>query len=84
MVKQAPSQGPRSGCLGPLRGLHDLRPLAREVHLCWKVLRDTAKGLRDEELESMGEPRGDRTDRRIARLRTRIDQAAPRVLIVPR
>src|SRR4051812_48144104 len=42
---------PRSGGLGLVRDLHDLWLLANEVHLCWAVLLQAARSLKDSEME---------------------------------
>ena len=75
-------QGPRTGGLGLLRDLHDLWLAASEVHLCYEALGQAGKALRDRELIEICRVCGDETDRQIAWLRTRIDQAAPQVLVV--
>lgn len=73
---------PRTGSLALLRDLHDLWLLANEVHLCWIVLSQAAKALRDKELEAACENLGGQTKRQIAWLLTRIKQAAPQSLVV--
>jgi anaerobic selenocysteine-containing dehydrogenase len=75
-------EGPRSGGLGLLRDLHDLWLAASEVHLGYEAVRQAAKALRDQALVNTCERYLERTDRQIAWLRTRIDQAAPQTLVV--
>ncbi|AKD55261.1 hypothetical protein [Spirosoma radiotolerans] len=73
---------PRTGGLALLRDLHDLYLLATEVELCWVVLLQAARGLRDQELESRCETFDKTTKRQLTWLMTRIKQAAPQTLIV--
>jgi formylmethanofuran dehydrogenase subunit D len=76
-------QGKRSGGLGLLRDLHDLWLLANEAHITWQVLKQAAQALRDREMFAICRHATEQTDRRIAWLRTRIDQAAPQAVVVP-
>jgi hypothetical protein len=76
-------QGRRTGGLGLLRDLHDLWLLAHEAHITWEVLHQAAQALRDPEMVQVCAQATAQADRRIAWLRTRIDQAAPQALIVP-
>jgi hypothetical protein len=76
-------QGRRAGGLGLLRDLHDLWLLAQEALITWEVPHQAALALRDPELVRACAHATVRADRRIAWLRTRIDQAAPQALIVP-
>ncbi len=76
-------QGKRSGGLGLLRDLHDLWLLASEAHVTWEVLHQAAQALRDAEMVETCRHCAELTDRRIAWLRTRIDQAAPQAVVVP-
>ncbi len=73
---------PRTGSLALLRDLHDLWLLANEVYLCWIVLSQAAKALRDKELETACEQFDRQTKQQIAWLLTRIKQAAPQTLVV--
>ena len=73
---------PREGSLALLRDLHDLWLLANEVQLCWIVLDQAAKALRDKELESTCSQLSSQTKRQINWLLTRIKQAAPQSLVV--
>lgn len=81
-LSQTLFEEPRSGGLALLRDLHDLYLLASEVELCWVVLLQAARGLRDQELESRCEEFDRTTKRQITWLMTRIKQAAPQTLIV--
>ncbi len=47
------------------------------------MLKQAAQALRDEEMIAACQRGTEQTDRRIAWLRTRIDQAAPQALVVP-
>jgi hypothetical protein len=73
---------PRTGSLALLRDLHDLWLLANEVHLCWIVLSQAAKALRDKEMETACEQLGGQAKHQVAWLLTRIKQAAPQTLVV--
>jgi hypothetical protein len=73
---------PRSGSLALLRDLHDLWLMANEVDLCWIVLDQAAKALRDQELEATCRHCSQETKRQLAWLLTRIEQAAPQTLVV--
>ena len=75
-------EGTRTGGLALLRDLHDLWLLANEVHLCWIVLDQAAKGLRDAQLEEICLACDKETQRQLAFLLTRIKQAAPQTLMV--
>jgi hypothetical protein len=74
--------GPRSGGMGLLRDLHDLWLATNEVHLGYEAVKQAAKALRDQSLAETCERSLQCTDRQIAWLRTRIDQAAPQTLVV--
>ena len=73
---------PRTGSLALLRDLHDLWLLANEVYLCWIVLSQAAKALRDKELETTCDRLDGQTKQQISWLLTRIKQAAPQTLVV--
>lgn len=73
---------PRTGSLALVRDLHDLWLLANEVHLCWTVLLQAARALRDRELESACQQFDDQTHRQITWLMHRIKQAVPQALVV--
>lgn len=74
--------GPRSGGLGLLRDLHELWLAANGVRLGYEAVKQAAKALRDQPLVLACEKHAQETDRQIAWLRTRIDQAAPQTLVV--
>lgn len=73
---------PRSGSLALMRDLHDLWLLASEVQLCWMVLDQASKALRDRELESVCSQCSEQTKRQLTWLLQRIRQAAPQTLVV--
>jgi hypothetical protein len=75
-------EGPRGGGLGLLRDLHDLWLAANEVHLGYEAVKQAAMALHDQALAETSETSLSKTDRQIAWLRTRIDQAAPQTLSV--
>jgi ferritin-like metal-binding protein YciE len=75
-------QQPRTGSLALLRDLHDLWLLANEVQLCWSVLEQASKALRDRELESLCTECSAQTKRQVNWLLQRIRQAAPQALVV--
>ncbi len=81
-LKQTLFQEPRGGSLALLRDLHDLWLLANEVNLCWTVLAQAARALRDKELTAACTNLSHDTERQIAWLHTRIAQAAPQALVV--
>jgi hypothetical protein len=72
----------RTGSMGMLRNLHDLWLLTQEVSICWKVILQAARALRDKELESSCTEFQEQTYRQAAWLQTRIKQAAPQTLVV--
>lgn len=73
---------PRSGSLGLMRDLQDLWLLANEVQLCWMVLEQASKALRDRDLESVCTQCSEQTKRQLTWLLHRIRQAAPQTLVV--
>lgn len=73
---------PRSGSLALVRDLHDLWLLANEVQLCWIVLLQAARALRDKELELACKQFDTQTQKQLEWLMTRIKQAAPQALVV--
>ncbi|MBW4534380.1 MAG: molybdopterin oxidoreductase [Xenococcaceae cyanobacterium] len=72
----------RSGSLALLRDLHDLWLMANEVYLCWIVLFQAARALRDKELETVCEKLDGETKQQISWLMTRIKHVAPQTLVV--
>lgn len=81
-LREALFHGPRTGPMAMIRDLHDLWLLASEVSLCWTVLDQSARALRDRELERLCTELKQQTDRQIAWLKTRIKQASPQALVV--
>jgi hypothetical protein len=81
-LKQDLFKEPRTGSLALLRDLHDLWLLANEVQLCWTVLDQAAKALRDRDLEAACTQCGAQTKRQVKWLSHRIRQAAPQALVV--
>jgi hypothetical protein len=81
-MKKALFAGPRKGGLGLVRDLHDLWLLANEVQLCWIVLLQASKALRDVELELACQQFDKQTQQQLEWLLTRIKQAAPQALVV--
>jgi hypothetical protein len=75
-------RGPRTGALALIRDLHDLWLLANEVKLCWTILDQAARALRDAELEIIGAKLLAERERQMSWLMTRIRQAAPQALVV--
>lgn len=81
-LSQSLFEEPRSGSLALLRDLHDLWLITNEVHLCWVVILQAARALRDLELEDLCQQLDNQTHRQQAWLLTRIKQAAPQILVV--
>lgn|SRR6476660_1844588 len=71
----------KPGSLGVLRDLHGLWLLACEVEMCYMVLSQGAKALRDSELELMSEQYCEYTGRQKVWLQTKIKSSASQVLI---
>lgn len=74
--------GPRSGPLGLLRDLHDLYVIAAECDLCWTLVGQSARALRDIELLDVVNRCDSQTSRHLTWLRSRLKQAAPQALVV--
>jgi hypothetical protein len=81
-LKQSLFEQPRSGSLALVRDLHDLWLLANEIHLCYIILLQAARALRDLEMEKICQQFDRQTERQILWLLTRIKQAAPQALVV--
>jgi hypothetical protein len=81
-LKQSLFEQPRSGSLALVRDLHDLWLLANEIHLCYIILLQAARALRDLEMEKICQQFDQQTERQILWLLTRIKQAAPQALVV--
>ncbi|KOP23171.1 molybdopterin oxidoreductase [Hapalosiphon sp. MRB220] len=73
---------PRSGSLALVRDLHDLWLLANEIHLCYIILLQAARALRDLEMEKICQQFDQQIERQMLWLLTRIKQAAPQALVV--
>jgi hypothetical protein len=74
--------GTRSGGLGLLRDLHDLYLMATGCDICWTLVGQAARGVRDEELRQVVESCEGETAVQLKWLRTRMKQAAPQALVV--
>lgn len=72
----------RKGDMGMLRNLHDLWLLTQEITMCWKLILQAAKALRDKDLETTCTEFQKETYRQDQWLQTRIKQAAPQTLVV--
>lgn len=66
-----------------LRDLHDLWLLVNESMMSLNVLEQAARALRDHQLLEVLNHMQDRNKRQLVWLKTRINQAAPQVLVVP-
>jgi hypothetical protein len=73
----------KQGGFDMLRDLHDLWLLVNESMMSLNVLEQAARALRDQELLDVLKRMQDRNERQLIWLKTRINQAAPQVLIVP-
>jgi hypothetical protein len=81
-VRSALFHGARIGGLGLLRDLQDLSLLARQAELSWTCIEQAAKGMHDEELQSLCRHSSEETGRQLAWLETQIKQTAPQAIIV--
>lgn len=81
-LKQSLFEQPRSGSLALVRDLHDLWLLGNEIHLCYIILLQAARALRDLEMEKICQQFDRQTERQILWLLGRIKQAAPQALVV--
>jgi hypothetical protein len=75
-------RGTRTGGLGLLRDLQDLYLMTAECDICWTLVGQAARGLRDTELVATVEEGAAETTVQLAWLRTRMKQAAPQALVV--
>jgi ferredoxin-nitrate reductase len=73
----------KQGGFDMLRDLHDLWLLVNESMMSLNVLEQGARALRDQELLDVLTYMQDRNQRQLIWLKTRINQAAPQVLVVP-
>lgn len=76
--------GARPGAVGLLRDLHDLYVLASFADISWSVVTQAARVLRDYRLLHLASSAARDTADQLRWLRTRIEQAAPQVLIATR
>jgi hypothetical protein len=75
-------QKPRTGSLALMRDLQDIWLIANQVQLCWAVLDQAAKALRDRQLQAVCNDCSAQTKRQVNWLFQRIRQAAPQALVV--
>jgi hypothetical protein len=73
----------RAGSLGLLRDLHDLWLMSSEVQLCWIILLQSAKALRDSTLKVACLKYGKETQRQSEWLMSKIKLSCSQVLTVP-
>jgi ferredoxin-nitrate reductase len=73
----------KQGGFDMLRDLHDLWLLVNESMMSLTVLEQAARALRDQDLLDVLKHMQGRNARQLVWLKTRIDQAAPQVLVVP-
>ncbi|MFI5910968.1 hypothetical protein [Dactylosporangium sp. NPDC051541] len=74
--------GTRTGGIGLLRDLQDLYLMAAECDICWTVVGQAARGVRDERLQQVVRGCEGETAVQLRWLRTRMKQAAPQALVV--
>lgn len=72
----------RSGPVGLLRDLQDLYLMASLVDISWTMIKQAARGLRDERLLTVISACDAETDIQLKWLSTRMKQAAPQALIL--
>jgi hypothetical protein len=75
-------RGTRTGGIGLLRDLQDLYLMAAECDICWTVVGQAARGVRDHELLDVVSRCDGETAIQLKWLRTRMKQAAPQALVV--
>ncbi len=75
--------GPRPGGYGLVRDLQDLLLLVAETRSTWVILLQAARGLRDEDFETLCVTADQEARRQMSWLRTRIKQSAAQALTVP-
>ncbi|MEV0134397.1 molybdopterin-dependent oxidoreductase [Dactylosporangium sp. NPDC050688] len=81
-LHSGPFGGTRTGGLGLLRDLQDLYLMAAECDICWTVVGQAARGVRDEDLLGVVQTCEGETATQLKWLRTRMKQAAPQALVV--
>jgi len=74
--------GTRSGGLGLLRDLQDLYLMAAECDICWTIVGQAARGVRDQDLLRVVQACEGETAIQMKWLRTRMKAAAPQALVV--
>ncbi|MBO3741288.1 hypothetical protein [Actinoplanes flavus] len=74
--------GTRTGGIGLLRDLQDLYLMAAECDICWTVVGQAAKGVRDDDLDQVVQRCEGETAGQLRWLRTRMKQSAPQALVV--
>jgi hypothetical protein len=74
----------RTGSLGLLRDLHDLWLMTNEVKLCWIIILQSARALRDTKLKLACLQFGNQTKRQSEWLLTKIKMSSSQVLTVPK
>jgi hypothetical protein len=75
-------RGTRTGGLGLLRDLQDLYLMAAESDICWTIVGQAARGIRDTDLLDVVTAGEGHTANQMRWLRTRMKQAAPQALVV--
>jgi hypothetical protein len=75
-------RGTRTGGIGLLRDLQDLYLMAAECDICWTVVGQAARGIRDTELVEVVSGCEGQTAIQLTWLRSRMKQAAPQALVV--
>jgi len=72
-----------NGRLGLLQDLHELWLMTNEVILCWTILTQAAKALRDTKLELASSQYSEHTQRQLNWLTSKIKQSVSQYLTVP-
>ncbi|MEV6846999.1 hypothetical protein [Actinoplanes sp. NPDC051411] len=75
-------RGTRGGGLGLLRDLQDLYLMTAECDICWTVVEQAARGIRDDDLAKLAAEGGADIAVQLQWLRTRMKAAAPQALVV--
>ena len=75
-------RGSREGPLAVVRDLQDLYLMAAECDVCWTLVGQAAKALRDDDLSQVVEEGAAETSIQLLWLRGRMKQAAPQALVV--
>jgi len=71
------------GSVGLLQDLHELWLMTSEVNICWTILTQAAKALRDTKLELACSQYSEHTQRQLDWLTSKIKQSASQALTVP-